>query len=118
MIRLAKRAVVGLLIFELLAYGIGYALSGALGAADDAKGPILLIQPLSIVVTLFLIWRFGRRLSVWILALLVLGGPFWSVALLGPASEHHFAPFWAEAAVIITWPIWGRLDFRRTRSAR
>jgi hypothetical protein len=116
-IRVAKRVIVGVLILELvLVYGVG-SLLGALGEADDAKGPILLIGPLSVLVSLFVIWRFGNRLSTWLLALVVVGGPFWSVALFGLASEHHLAPFWAQAAVVITWPIWGLLPFRRSPSA-
>jgi hypothetical protein len=114
---LAKRVIVGLLILELvLVYGVG-SLLGALGEADDAKGPILLIGPLSVMASLFVVWRFRKRLSAWLLALVVLGGPFWSVALFGPASEHHLAPFWAQAAVVITWPVWGLLRFRRSSLA-
>jgi hypothetical protein len=117
-IRLTKRAIVGLLILELvLIYGLGSLLGGALGEADDAKGPILLIGPISVLLSLVVVWRFGSRLSAWILALLVLTGPFWSVGLFGPASEHHLAPFWAQAAVVVTWPVWGLLRFRHATPA-
>jgi hypothetical protein len=117
-IRLTKRAIVGLLILELvLIYGLGSLLGGALGEADDAKGPILLIGPISVLLSLVVVWRFGSRLSAWILALLVLTGPFWSVGLFGPASEHHLAPFWAQAAVVVIWPVWGLLRFRHATPA-
>jgi hypothetical protein len=109
---------VGLLVVELvLVYGIGSMLGGALGEADDAKGPVLLIGPVSVVLTLLIIWRLGHRLSTWILALLVLSGPFWTVLIFGPASEHNLMPFLAEAAVIATWPIWGLWRFRRPTAA-
>jgi len=115
--RFAKYALFGLLVAELLlVYGIGSML-GALGEADDAKGPILLIGPLSVLVSLFVLWRFDKRLSAWILALLVLSGPFWSVMIFGRASESHLLPFWAQAIVVITWPVWGLLRLKPSGTA-
>jgi hypothetical protein len=112
LIGIAKRTIIGLLILELLlVYGLGSML-GALGEADDAQGPILLVGPISVVVSLFIFWRFGNRLSAWTLALVVLSGPFWASTVFGPASQQNLRPFWAEAVVVLTWPAWGLLAFQ------
>jgi len=44
----------------LLVYGVGSMLAGALGEADDAKGPILLVGPLAVVAALIVMFRFGE----------------------------------------------------------
>jgi hypothetical protein len=116
-IALAKLVIIALLMLLLLAYGIGSMLSGALGEADDAKGPILSVGPLSVAVSLIALWRFNMRLSAWALALAVLTCPFWSVEIFGPASEQNLWPFWAEAAVVVSWPVWGFLLFRSAARA-
>lgn len=114
--RLTKAAqwvVAALLVLELLlVYGLGSMLGGGLGEADDAKGPILLIGPLSVVVALLVTWRFRRRASAWALALVVLSAPIWASVSLGPASETNLRPFLAEGLAVMLWPAWGLLGFR------
>lgn len=111
--RSIKLVIVALLLLELILIdGISYMLSGALGEADDAKGPILFTGPISVLLSLLVVWRFGNRLSAWVLALAVLSGPFWGPMISGPASERYLWPFWARLAVVITWPIWGLLPFQ------
>lgn len=107
--RIAATTFVALIIPVSL---LGYALSGALGEADDARGPILLVWPASAVLTLVVIWRLSQRLSTWALAIGVVFAPLWSVALFGLASRDHLVPFWAELAVVVAWPLWGFLTFQ------
>jgi len=122
-LKFSKIAVTTLVALIIPIWLVGNALSGALGEADDAHGPILLVWPASAILSLIVIWRWGHRLSTWALAAVVISAPFWSVILFGPASEHHLEPFWAEIAVVLTWPLWGVLLFRllsesiRTHSA-
>lgn len=112
-LRLAKVGLLALLVLELLlVYGVGSML-GALGEADDAKGPILLVGPLSVVVAIVVLWRFSKLPTAWLLAVGVFTGPFWSSATLGPASERNLWPFWAEAAFVASWPLWGWIPFRK-----
>jgi hypothetical protein len=111
--RSIKLVIVALLLLELILIdGIGYMLSGALGEEDDAKGPILLTGPGSVLLSLLVVWRFGDRRSAWVLALAVLSGPFWGPMIFGPASQKNLWSFWAQLAVVITWPIWGLLPFQ------
>jgi hypothetical protein len=112
LVRFAKAVIVALLALELAGYAIGFMLSGALGEASDANGPILLLSPLSNFVSLLAVRRFGSRVSTWILALAVLSSPFWNAVLVGPASARYLWPFWANAIVILTWPVWGLLPCR------
>lgn len=113
---LARVTLVLLLLFELLVvYPVGSMLSGALGGADDASGPILLISPLCDVAALVVLWRFGGRVSAWLLAATAVTGPLWSSILLGPASNRNLWPFWAQAAVVASWPLWGWLPFRQAK---
>jgi hypothetical protein len=111
--RIAKRLVVALLMLELvLVYGLGSALSGALGEADDAQGAILLVGPLSVAASLVVIWRLSERASSWMLAVAVFSAPFWASIIFGPASQYNLRPFWAEAFVVVAWPVWGLLGFQ------
>ncbi|THD58558.1 hypothetical protein [Phenylobacterium sp.] len=112
LIKIARWVITALLVLELLlVYGLGSMLGGALGEADDAKGPILLVGPISVVVALLVAWRFKKRASAWALALVVLSAPMWASISLGPASETNLRPFWGEALAVALWPAWGLLGF-------
>jgi hypothetical protein len=118
--KVAQWIVVAVLVLELsLVYGLGSMLGGGLGEASDAKGPILIVGPLSVVVALLVAWRFRTRASAWALALVVLSAPVWASLGFGPASETNLRPFWAEGLAVMLWPAWGLCGFRlAARTAR